>query len=600
MTHKKRDAVQELRWRAEQDIAPPLDQSDMAKVLHELEVHQVELEMQNEQLRHTQQELETSRTRYFDLYNLAPVGYCTIDKQGLILEANLTVATQLGVARGVLIQQPLTGFISARDKDVYARNCRQLFETGAPQVCEVRLQHLDAVPFWARLEGNISHEADGSPLCRLVIIDITVAKQMEEALRQSEEKYRTVADFTHDWEFWLGPEGDFLYCSPSCKRITGYSAAAFENDPSLLRTRIHPDDLAAYDLHRQQDQNRISPLEFELRINHAEGSMGWRWISHVCQAVFDDQGQFLGIRGSNRDVTERKLLEAEVEKTRKIESLGILAGGVCHDFNNLFQALFGNISLAKMYTEESSKAYPFLENAAQLFKIVSKLTGQLIAFSSGGISSLINFEPASHIKQEVAFSLAGTGMVAQFDLADDLRSINIDPIHFHQVIKQIVQNAKEAMASCPGGILKVMAVNEPLLEISGKPIALPPGNYVMVSIQDQGCGINGADLPRIFNPYFSTKQRGSEKGTGLGLALCDAIIRRHGGAITVQSNPGEGTTFHILIPAVEPVAQVTTTTKDQEATGPQHPLDIGCGRFARNNRKQTIPMCRVSPPGHRI
>ena len=224
-----------LRQRVEEKIKDPTGRKgkETEQLLYELRVHQIELEMQNAELRRTQQELENSRARYFDLYNLAPVGYCTIDKQGVILDANLTAATQLGVVRGGLVKRSVTSFIFPEDQDVYFRNCQQLFGTGTPQVWELRILRPDAVTFWARLEANLTHDADGSLQCRLVVSDITARKQMDDALRKSEEKYRTVADFTYDWEFWLGPDDDFLYCSPSCQRITGHSAAGFQ------KSRMH-------------------------------------------------------------------------------------------------------------------------------------------------------------------------------------------------------------------------------------------------------------------------------------------------------------------------------------------------------------------------
>ncbi|MBI5558825.1 MAG: PAS domain S-box protein [Deltaproteobacteria bacterium] len=575
------------RGAREKNKAPagPKNDQETSQILYELQGHQVELEMQNDELRRTQQELETSRARYFDLYNLAPVGYCTIDQQGLILEANLTAAAQLGVAREALGAQSIRRFVFAEDQDVYSHRCRQLFETCAPQVCELRLQRPDAAVFWARMEANLAHGPDGLPLCRLVISDITDRKRIEEALRMSEEKYRTVADFTYDWEFWLGPDNNFLYCSPSCLRITGYPAEAFDRDPALLRTLVHPDDLAVYDQHFRTAKNREMSPEFEFRISHVNESTGWRWIAHVCQPVYDDKGRFLGIRGSNRDVTGRKRLEAEVAKARNLESLGVLAGGIAHDFNNLFQALLGNLALAKMYTPESSKAFLFLENAEQVSALATKLTSRLIAFSSGGLSLMINIQPSSHIREEATATLGSSGLAAEFDLADDLWLINVDAAQFRQVIKQMVLNAMESMPPGSGGKLRIMAVNEALQAHPGMSPTLAPGNYVRISIQDQGCGVSSENLPRIFDPYFSTKQRGCQKGLGLGLALCDTIIRKHGGAITVKSQPDKGATFHIHIPAVVIAARKTETTKDRKTHGPRILFmddDLGVVQVTRN------------------
>ena len=146
--------------------------------------------MQNEELHRTQVELESSRERYFDLYDLAPVGYVTISENGLILEANLTAATLLGVARSALVKRPLPRFIISEDEDIYYRHRILLFETGAPQVCELRMLRVHAAPFWARLEATTARDADGTPVCRVVISDISAHKRAEEALRESREELK--------------------------------------------------------------------------------------------------------------------------------------------------------------------------------------------------------------------------------------------------------------------------------------------------------------------------------------------------------------------------------------------------------------------------
>ncbi|MCX6090198.1 MAG: sensor domain-containing diguanylate cyclase [Candidatus Atribacteria bacterium] len=154
------------------------------QTLHDLQVHQIELEIQNEELRRAQAELETARARYFDLYDLAPVGYCTLSKPGLIQEANLTAVTLLGVARGALIKQPISRFILKEDQDIYYRHRKQLFETGAPQVCEMRMVKPDGTAFWTRVEAVTAQDANGVPVCRVVLSDITDRKQAEELIHR--------------------------------------------------------------------------------------------------------------------------------------------------------------------------------------------------------------------------------------------------------------------------------------------------------------------------------------------------------------------------------------------------------------------------------
>jgi PAS domain S-box-containing protein len=193
-----KDSAQTLRRRAEEiaqkkafQIPEHLESLSIEatrQMLHELRVHQIELEMQNDELRRTQAELEAARARYFDLYELAPVGYFTLNEQGLILEVNLTAATLLGVVRGALVKKLLTKFIFPEDQDIYYRHRKLLFETGAPQVCELRLVKKDADPFWVRIDATAAQDVDGTTLCRATMIDITERKQIETEIRKMNDE----------------------------------------------------------------------------------------------------------------------------------------------------------------------------------------------------------------------------------------------------------------------------------------------------------------------------------------------------------------------------------------------------------------------------
>ena len=187
--------LSDLRRRAEEKsraseakTEEPLATAEMKRLVHELQVHQIELEMQNEELRRTQSELEISRARYFDLYDLAPVGYFTLNKDGVILEANATGAGLLGVVRCGLVNQPMARFILPEDQDIYYRHRRQLFATRSPQVCELRMIRKDAAPFWSRLESTVPQDDESdTPVYRAVISDITERKQAEEELARERQ-----------------------------------------------------------------------------------------------------------------------------------------------------------------------------------------------------------------------------------------------------------------------------------------------------------------------------------------------------------------------------------------------------------------------------
>jgi len=199
---KKKDdragAAANLRKRAEEKFRADdakakkkLAPEETRKMLQELLVHQIELEMQNEELRRAQAELDAARTRYFDLYDLAPVGYCTVSEQGLILEANLTAVTLLGVARGTMVKQPLTRFILKEDQDIYYLHRKQLFKTGEPQAFELRMVKKDGTAFWTWLEATIAQDADGVSVCRIILSDITERKQAESQREAALEALQT-------------------------------------------------------------------------------------------------------------------------------------------------------------------------------------------------------------------------------------------------------------------------------------------------------------------------------------------------------------------------------------------------------------------------
>jgi PAS domain S-box-containing protein len=187
-----------------------LSPEESRRMFHELRVYQIELEIQNEELRRAQSELEASRERYFDLYDLAPVGYCTLSEKGLILEANLTAATLLNVTRGELLRQPITRFILKEDQDIYYRHHKHLFETGEPQVCELRMVKQDGMSFWARLDSTAVKDSDGATECRVVIIDITEHKRAEEAEIEVSEIKR-IKELLEDEKTYLQEEIKLLY-----------------------------------------------------------------------------------------------------------------------------------------------------------------------------------------------------------------------------------------------------------------------------------------------------------------------------------------------------------------------------------------------------
>jgi PAS domain S-box-containing protein len=270
---------------------------------------------------------------------------------------------------------------------------------------------------------------------------------------------------------------------------------------------------------------------------------GTLYVEITASPIFNPEGGVYAGIEVVRDVTTRKRMTEEILKAQKLESIGLLAGGIAHDFNNLLAAVLGNISLAKSYAAADDKVIFKLEAAEKASLRGRELTRQLLTFSKGGtpVKKVMNINAL--IRESSIFSLHGSGVQCVFALSDELWQVEVDPSQLSQVVNNLVINADQAMPE--GGLINVSTEN--VLLSPGNPILLAPGRYVCIAFADQGHGIANEHLPRIFDPFYSTK----EGGTGLGLATAFSIIKNHGGHIGVESVPGAGTKFSVYLPASE-------------------------------------------------
>jgi PAS domain S-box-containing protein len=410
----------------------------------------------------------------------------------------------------------------------------------------------NVMEFYTRFAGMVSKLSYGNiKLARLV----SEQKRVEEVLRASEAKYRIVADNTYDWEHWMTPEGQFLYTSPSCERITGYSASEFETDPKLLSRIVHPDDLRQFEAHREQDQTTTSPCELEFRIIHRDGTT--RWIGHACQPVFNAHGAFLGRRGSNRDITEqkwaeeeRKRLEQRLQQARKAESLGRMAGAIAHHFNNLLGVVIGNLELAMIDLPRGAESRVNIAEAMKASGRAAEISRLMLAYLGQGIGARAPIE-LSEVCREARPVLAAS-LPEKVHLKMELPSarpvIRADAAQIGQVLTNLVVNAAEAMGDSEGDVTVAIHVT-PATDIRGSRFYPPEWepkeeSYVCLSVSDTGTGMDQETLEKAFDPFFSTKFT----GRGLGLAVVLGVVKAHEGALTVESAPGRGSVFRVFLP----------------------------------------------------
>ncbi|MHB8894895.1 MAG: hybrid sensor histidine kinase/response regulator [Candidatus Geothermincolia bacterium] len=423
----------DLRTRAEarsRDASSPLHElrespssEDALRLIHELEVHQIELEMQNNELHQTQEELEASRTRYFDLYDLAPVGYLTMSAQGVILEANLTAATLLGVTRTALDGQQLSRFILTEDQDNYHIQCTQLGAKGTQHSWETRMKCADGSTFWAHLQAAVAQ--DGETL--ITLQNISERKQAEATIARVESRLRQL---------------------------------------------------------------------------------------------------------------------------QKAESLERLAGAIAHHFNNKFQAVTGNLELAMSDPSPNAKTVGFMREALRAALQAAEMSTLMLTYLGQRADKLAPLDLSQAGRWTLP--LLKTSLSVEVPLETDFPSpgpiVRAHADQIQQILMQLVINAGEAVGTGKGAVRIAVTTVAPadIPEAHRFPVDWEPTSlaYACLEVADTGRGIADKDLEKIFEPFFS----GKAAGRGLGLAVVLGIARAHGGAVSVWSEPGRGSTFRVYLP----------------------------------------------------
>ena len=393
----------------------------------------------------------------------------------------------------------------------------------------------------------------GTPMIVMSIEDIT-----DRVLRDTERQFRLIAEALPIMVWMSGPHPTASYFNRRWLSFTGRPAADEAGHGWL--DGIHPEDrkecealyLRAYDRHRE--------FHSECRLRRHDGQ--YRHVVLMGYPHFSPENMFLGMIGSAVDITERQRMEADMAKASKLESLGVLAGGFAHDFNNLLTAILSNLYLAKLAIPGHDEPLKLLSDAEQACFASQQLTQQLLTFARGGspVKTLLDLGRA--LEGWVQFPLRGSNVRPVCIIPEGLWCVEADEGQMRQVISNLVINAQQAMPE--GGRLTVVCEN---LTMPNLDPAVPrrDTDYVRIALTDEGPGIPEEHLPKIFDPFYTTKA----KGSGLGLTTSYRVIQKHGGHLTVQSPPGGGATFLVYLPASRalPVKADTSTPPVAAGTG---------------------------------
>lgn len=489
-----------------------------------------------------------------------------LSPEGNLIYVSPSCERVTGYSRDEFVSDPnlFARIIHPDDAQKWQEHRRSALTRGSAGECDFRIVTKDG------RTRNIAHRCqpvqaqDGRFLgVRSSNRDITERVAEQEELYKSEDRFRTISEVTSDFAFSLRVEPDGRltpeWRSGAVYRASGYTLEEFDALGESMLNLVHPDDQARL----AEVQARLiatgeqESVEFRMVMKGGEV----RWFEANARAVLDaETGVPIRLIGAARDITdkrqaedERRRLEEQMRCIQKIESLGVLAGGVAHDFNNLLMSILGNTELLMMDVPEDSPLKEYLREIDSSARRAAELSNQMLAYSGHGHFAVESTNLSLLVRDvgQLIESAIGRKGTVEYQLEDALPAIVADALEMRQVILNLVSNAAEALGE-EGAKVRistgVVQADRAYLSSTYVDDNLPEGQYVFLEVADNGEGMNGDTLSKIFDPFFSTKF----PGRGLGLAAVLGIVRGHHGAIKVHSKPGQGSTFRVLFPAADP------------------------------------------------
>jgi PAS domain S-box-containing protein len=497
-----------------------------------------------------EKELRASEDRYRRLIELSPDGIW-IQHEGKIVFVNSACMKLLGASRPEqLIGKNVLDLIHPDyHQIVKTRMLQSMKPGGSVPFLEEKLVRLDGTTVDVEIAAT-SFQFTDLPAAQAIVHDLTDRKRAERDLLAAEAKFRLLVEqlpaITYRAEF--GVNGPWLYVSPQIKNLLGFTPEEWMSDPKTWFSRVHPDDAAKVKDLEEKAIAAGTPFEAEYRLKARDDS--YRWFSDLASVVQDPGGPPC-MQGVMMDITERKLLEAQLRQSQKMEAIGQLAGGIAHDFNNLLMVIRGHADmLSTVVQKPEANVQPILKATDR----AASLINQLLAFSRMQVLQLqiIDLNEVVNELGNILPRLFSNNIETIIKLESHLGKVRADAVQVEQVILNLAVNARDAMPD--GGKLVIRTANITTGPADRARIPAPlPGNYVALIISDTGSGMPPEVQARIFEPFFTTKEQG--RGTGLGLATVYGIVKQSAGYIWVDSAPGRGTTFTVYLPQVEPPPQ---------------------------------------------
>jgi len=522
-----------LRKLAEQEVKNPgrsvqaLPKSDAIELIHELQVHQVELEMQNDELRRIQSELEDSRKKYFDLYDLAPVGYVTLDRNGLMREVNLAGAELLGRERARLKGNRFARFVEKSAQDEVYKFCRRLFESGRREEVAITITHGEKAPLDILLSGVALRDHQGNlNLCQVTMTDITARKEAENWRRK-------LIETTQDAIVAIDRKAQVVLFNPAAEKMFGYGAEEIIGKKiNLLMPEPYASEHDSYIARYERTGERRS-------VGKVREVTGLRKSGEVFPIELSlteiDPNHEVRYAAFIRDTSEKAQLHDALVERARLASLNEIAAKVAHEMGNPLNGMAMTIELLERRIATASNE----DIATRIKRIgneVSRLKNLLHDFRSFSIQESYDFQPIdlANVAQDICFletpHYASRNIRVEVEVKPGLPPVLADRNKIKQALLNICKNAEEAMPE--GGTLMIRAYQSQ--------------SNVILELRDSGIGI--PENVNVFEAFKTTKT----SGTGLGLLIARQIVSRHEGLLSYTSEPGKGTTFRLTLPAHAP------------------------------------------------